>query len=104
MEEKMYTIDVILRTKKNNSTGAKFTNYYLKTKSGEWQQVKFAKTCDKVPTSYSRIKVKPENIFEDYKKEKKGNNEKVYKLFWIRDVEEIEEIKVEQTSLDEYFE
>ena len=55
-------------------------------------------------TRYSRKKVKPEKIFEDYKKEKKGNNEKVYKLFWIRDIEDIEELKVEQTTLDDYFE
>ena len=96
--KKSYTLEIIVRKKKNKTNGNMFTTYAVKMKDGKWIETRFTQDVpkSKMPSAYSKIVVFPDMMNID----KRGK----YPKLWIKGVESVEPLERPMDDLSQYFE
>ena len=96
--KKSYTLEIIVRKKKNKTNGNMLTTYAVKMKDGKWIETRFTQDVpkSKMPSAYSKIVVFPDMMNID----KRGK----YPKLWIKGVESVEPLERPMDDLSQYFE
>ena len=96
--KKNYTLEIIVRKKKNKTNGNIFTTYAVKMKDGKWIETRFTQDVpkSKMPSAYSEIVVSPDMMNID----KRGK----YPKLWIKGVESVKPLERPIDDLSQYFE
>ena len=96
--KKNYTLEIIVRKKKNKTNGNTFTTYAAKMKDGKWIETRFTQDVpkSKMPSAYSKIVVSHDMMNID----KRGK----YPKLWIKGVESVKPLERPIEDLSQYFE
>ena len=96
--KKNYTLEIIVRKKKNKTNGNTFTTYAAKMKDGKWIETRFTQDVpkSKMPSAYSKIVVSHDMMNID----KRGK----YPKLWIKGVESVKPLERPIDDLSQYFE
>lgn len=91
----IYKFKIVRVEDKKSKTGNTFRTYKTVTKSGNFMDVKFVKTCQNVPTERCVITVNEDDWNVDDQRE--------FPILWIKNVQAIEPIQASAPKKNEYF-
>ena len=96
--KKNYTLEIIVRKKRNKTNGNIFMTYAVKMKDGKWIETRFTQDVpkSKMPSAYSEIVVSPDMMNID----KRGK----YPKLWIKGIESVKPLERPIEDLSQYFE